>query len=64
MGRGAGVDAVLDRDSDMAPYLFPKGTSLAEVRAVVDRYKTLNLKRTSRQHPDARVESVVTADSS
>lgn len=41
---GAGVDAILDKDSDMAPYLFPRGTSLAEVRAVVDRYKTLNFR--------------------
>lgn len=41
---GAGIDAVLDRDSDIAPYLFPQGTSLAQVRSVVDRYKTLNLR--------------------
>ncbi|WP_416397969.1 immunoglobulin-like domain-containing protein [Allohahella sp. A8] len=41
---GAGLDAVLDRDSDMAPYLFPRGTSLDAVRAVVDRYRTLNLR--------------------
>ncbi len=42
---GAGVDAILDRDSDMAQYLFPRGTALNEVRAVVDRYKTLNLRQ-------------------
>jgi hypothetical protein len=41
---GAGVDAILDKDSDMAPYLFPRGNSLSEVRAVVDRYKTLNFR--------------------
>jgi hypothetical protein len=41
---GAGVDAILDRSSDMAPYLFPRGTALDEVRAVVDRYRTLNLR--------------------
>ncbi len=41
---GAGVDAILDKSSDIAPYLFPRGTSLPEVRAVVDRYKTLNFR--------------------
>ncbi|MGE5453447.1 MAG: immunoglobulin-like domain-containing protein [Acidobacteriota bacterium] len=41
---GAGVDAILDKASDMAPYLFPRGTSLTEVRAVVDRYRTLNFR--------------------
>ncbi len=41
---GAGVDAILNKSSDIAPYLFPRGTSLTEVRAVVDRYKTLNLR--------------------
>ncbi|MFT5717640.1 MAG: hypothetical protein ACI9T7_001836 [Oleiphilaceae bacterium] len=41
---GAGVDAILDRDSDMAPYLFPNGTSLNAVRDVVDRYDTLNFR--------------------
>lgn len=41
---GAGVDAILDKDSDMAPYLFPRGNSLTEVRAVVDRYRTLNFR--------------------
>ncbi|NQY67278.1 MAG: hypothetical protein HRT72_06095, partial [Flavobacteriales bacterium] len=33
---GAGLDAVLDNDTDMEPYLFPNGTSQAEVDAVVD----------------------------
>ncbi len=41
---GAGIDAILDKDSELAPYLFPKGTSMTEVRAVVDRYKTLNFR--------------------
>lgn len=41
---GAGVDAILDRDADMAPHLFPEGTSLNAVRRVVDRYDTLNLR--------------------
>jgi hypothetical protein len=41
---GAGVDAILDEDADLAPYLFPRGTSLDEVRRVVDRYGTLNLR--------------------
>ncbi len=41
---GAGLDAVLDDDADMAPYLFPKGTSQTAVREVVDRYDTLNFR--------------------
>jgi hypothetical protein len=41
---GAGVDAILDRDKDMAPYLLPQGTSLEAVRNVVDRYDTLNFR--------------------
>lgn len=41
---GAGVDAILDEDRDMAPYLFPNGTSLNAVRNVVDRYDTLNFR--------------------
>jgi hypothetical protein len=41
---GAGVDAILDRDADLAPLLFPRGTSLDEVRRVVDRYGMLNLR--------------------
>ncbi|MBX3246560.1 MAG: hypothetical protein KF901_05195 [Myxococcales bacterium] len=41
---GAGVDAILDRDRDLAPYLLPRGNSMNEVRAVVDRYATLNLR--------------------
>jgi hypothetical protein len=42
---GAGVDAILDTDSQMAPYLFPGGDSLTAVRQVVDRYGTLNLRQ-------------------
>jgi hypothetical protein len=41
---GAGVDAILDSDKDIAPYLFPNGTSLSAVRNVVDRYDTLNFR--------------------
>ncbi len=41
---GAGIDAVLDSDADMAGYLFPDGSSLNAVRAVVDRYDTLNFR--------------------
>ncbi|GAA3965603.1 Ig-like domain-containing protein [Allohahella marinimesophila] len=41
---GAGVDAILDDHKDMAPYLFPEGTSLNAVRAVVDRFDTLNFR--------------------
>ncbi len=41
---GAGVDAILDNDSDMDSELFPNGQSLADVRQVVDRFDTLNLR--------------------
>jgi hypothetical protein len=42
---GAGVDAVLAKDADMLPYLFPGGrTDTASVNKVVDRYSTLNLR--------------------
>jgi sugar phosphate isomerase/epimerase len=41
---GAGIDAVLDDDADMKTYLFPSGTSLSDVRNVVDRYDTLNFR--------------------
>jgi hypothetical protein len=42
---GAGVDAVLAKDADMLPYLFPGGrTDTAAVTKVVDRYSTLNLR--------------------
>lgn len=41
---GAGLDAILDNDSDMKGYLFPAGTSRAEVKKVVDRNSTLNFR--------------------
>jgi len=41
---GAGMDAVLDDHSEMADYLFPDGTSLEEVRNVVDRFGQLNFR--------------------
>jgi cytochrome c553 len=39
---GAGLDAVLERDGDMLPYLFPNGTSASAMRAVMDTTQTLN----------------------
>jgi hypothetical protein len=42
---GAGIDAVLEKDADMKPYLFPGGrTDSASVAAVVNRYSTLNMR--------------------
>jgi hypothetical protein len=42
---GAGLDAVLDKDADMKPYLFPGSrTDAASVAAVVNRYSTLNMR--------------------
>ena len=46
---GAGIDAVLDDDKDMAKYLFPgrdasNPASLNEVRSVVNRFGKLNLR--------------------
>lgn len=41
---GAGLDAVLASDAEMSASLFPNGTSLPEVRAVVDRFGTLNMR--------------------
>ncbi len=41
---GAGIDGVLDRDSDMEGYLFPKGTTAGAVNAVVDRFGKLNMR--------------------
>ncbi len=41
---GAGVDAILDRDADMAGSLFPGGESLTSVRQVVNRFGKLNLR--------------------
>ncbi|MEP6633026.1 MAG: hypothetical protein ABJA62_02345 [Luteimonas sp.] len=41
---GAGVDAVLSSDAEINPFLFPQGTNLASVTAVVDRFSTLNIR--------------------
>ncbi len=41
---GAGLDAILDNDNDMEPYLFPNGTSMTAVRNVTDRFGTLNMR--------------------
>jgi hypothetical protein len=41
---GAGLEAILDKDSDMKPYLFPAGTGRADVKKVVDRNSTLNFR--------------------
>ena len=41
---GAGVDAILDSDKSMAPYLFPGGDSLDAVSRVVDRFGKLNFR--------------------
>ncbi|MBC7792637.1 MAG: hypothetical protein H7Z43_02930, partial [Clostridia bacterium] len=41
---GAGLDAVLDDDAALLPYLFPRGTAPDEVAKVVDRYRTLNMR--------------------
>ena len=48
---GAGVNAVLNSDKDMEPYLFPPGKTVAEV---VDRYSTLNMRElpVAMQFPD------------
>ena len=51
---GAGLDAVLEEDVDMQPYLFPKGTSDAQMRRVVNKDATLNVREMpiSLQLPD------------
>ncbi|UYZ64944.1 RICIN domain-containing protein [Hymenobacter weizhouensis] len=41
---GAGLNAVLEKDSDMLPYLFPNGTSLAEMKKVTSTKATLNMR--------------------
>ncbi len=41
---GAGLDEVLDRDSDMEGYLFSSGTSADAVNAVVNRFGKLNMR--------------------
>ncbi len=51
---GVGIDGVLDRDSDMEGYLFPKGTSASAVGEVVNRFGKLNMRElpVSVQMPD------------
>jgi hypothetical protein len=41
---GAGLDAVLREDRQMLAYLFPNGTSQAEINKVIDNKKTLNVR--------------------
>jgi hypothetical protein len=41
---GAGLSAVLETDAQMATYLFPNGTSAANMRAVMDTTKTMNVR--------------------
>lgn len=41
---GAGIDAVLSSDADMRSRLFPNGTSNQAVKAVVNRFGTLNMR--------------------
>jgi cytochrome c553 len=51
---GAGVDAVLSDDLQMVPHLFPSGTSLTEMRKVVNKSATLNVREmpVALQFPD------------
>ncbi|WP_430905564.1 PKD domain-containing protein [Maribacter sp. 2-571] len=41
---GAGLDAVLENDEDMLPYLFPKGTSEDEIEKALGIKSTLNIR--------------------
>ena len=41
---GAGLEAVLDDDGDMIPYLFPQGTNLKKIRRELDVDGVLNLR--------------------
>ena len=41
---GAGLDAVLESDADMLPFLFPEGTSRPKLRAVINSKGTLNVR--------------------
>lgn len=41
---GAGLNAVLNSDKDMLPYLFPNGTSQAELAKVFSSKATLNMR--------------------
>jgi hypothetical protein len=51
---GAGVDAVLDNDQAMLPYLFPAGTTQSDIDAVASIKGTLNMRELpiSLQLPD------------
>lgn len=51
---GAGLNAVLDSDAAMTPYLFPGGTGVASMRDVMNVTKTLNMRELpiSLQLPD------------
>jgi cytochrome c553 len=51
---GAGLKAVLEKDSDMKAYLFPEGTSDAQLRKVMDKNSTLNMRELpiAMQFPD------------
>ena len=51
---GAGLDAVLEKDADMLPYLFPEGTSEEAMARVVDTDQMLNLRELplAMQFPD------------
>ena len=41
---GAGLDAVLDSDIEMLPYIFPEGTSDTALNKVFDLKETLNIR--------------------
>ena len=44
---GAGLDAVLAKDEDMLPYLYPQGTSSQEaINQTIDIKKTINVRET------------------
>ena len=51
---GAGINAVLERDADMLPYLFPDGTTPEAIRQVADTKGTLNIREmpVAMQFPD------------
>lgn len=41
---GAGLEAVLDSDSEMLPYMFPDGTSDAALEGIFDLKGTMNIR--------------------
>jgi hypothetical protein len=51
---GAGLSAVLARDADMLPYLFPDGVGGSAIEGVIDSRKTLNVREmpVALQFPD------------